>query len=393
MTDTGSKSETKEQSGLSHLLEHMCFKGTTKRPTAADISRYLDGLGAEYNAFTSHEYTGYYARAQAQKLPDILDVVADIYTNPALPATELEQEKKVIIEEINMYEDMPNHHVGDLFMELMYGDQPAGRNIAGTADSVRAITPEQLKAYHREHYTAAASTVVVAGKFHEATIVAAVEQAFSQLPQTTAPAKVAVTESQNAPAIKSLFRQTDQAHLILGVRTFSTFDPRNRALGLLAQILGGGMSSRLFQEMREKRGLGYYVHASKDSFADHGTLSVSAGVSKDRVTEALEVIIAEFKRLKTELVDATELERTKEYVIGHLYLGLEGSQELANLFGGQEVMHKPLQTPEQIEQEIRAITAQQIQKIAQDIFITEHLNLALIGPFKESAEFARTLNV
>lgn len=390
LTETGSKYENENQMGMSHFLEHMCFKGTKKRPTAMDISRELDSLGSQSNAFTSHEYTGYYARAQYKALDQIFDVVSDMYLNPTLSADELEKEKNVIVEELNMYEDMPHRNVHDIFMELLYGDQPAGRNIAGTIQSVRSTTAEAMKAYHGR-YSAPATVVVISGAFDQNHVEELVGKTFANIPQTAVVPKVKVIESQDKPGLKLKYRKTDQAHLILGLRTFDLFDPRNSTLEVLSQILGGGMSSRLFQSMREERGLGYYVRAGKDTYTDHGYMAVSAGVTTSRVAEAIEVIIAELKKFKDVLVSEEELNRVKQHIIGNMYLELEGSEELASFYGGQEIVRKPILTPAEIEAKIKAVTAADIQKLAQEFFVTKNLNLAIISQHENPEEFEKLL--
>lgn len=391
LVETGSKYETKAKNGISHFLEHMCFKGTEKRPSAHAISAELDGLGSQSNAFTGQEYTGYYAKSDAKHFKQIFDIVSDVYLNSTFPEAEIEKEKGVIVEEINMYEDMPQRHVQDVFMELLYGNQPAGWNIAGTRENVRTMTRKDFVEYKKAHYVPKATTVIVAGKVSEKEVAKEIERVFGSLKSTAKSTKGKTKDVQLKPAVLISHKQSDQTHLVLGVRSFDTYDKRNTALMMLGTILGGGMSSRLFIKLREELGVAYYVRAGNDTYSDHGAFQISAGVSNTRVQEVIGEILKECARFKTELVEKAELEKAREYLIGNMKLELESSDAWASYFGGQEVMHKKIQSPEEIEAKIRKVTAVDIQKVAQEIFVNKNLNLALIGPFENKAEFAKIL--
>jgi predicted Zn-dependent peptidase len=391
LVEAGSKYESKKESGLSHFLEHMCFKGTSKRPQAIDISRELDSLGAQSNAFTSHEYTGYYAKGAAKHFPKLFDVVSDIYLNSTLPAGELEKEKGVIVEEINMYEDMPQRHVQDLFMELLYGDQPAGWSIAGTKESVRSFVQEDFIQYKKNHYVPKATAIIVAGNIDEKKVKNIAEKIFGSVAEGKKKSKVKVIDVQSKPKILLKEKKTDQIHFVLGVRSFNVHSKKSPATALLASVLAGGMSSRLFQKLREEMGVCYYVRSVNDPYTDHGFFEISAGVDTKRFQEVVTVILAECKKLKDILVTDEELAKVKEYVIGHMKIELESSDSVAYYFGGQEILKRPLKTPEQAEKEIRAVTKAQIQKIAQEIFIPKNLNLAAIGPKQDERKLLSLL--
>ncbi|MDO8483008.1 MAG: pitrilysin family protein [bacterium] len=393
LVEAGSKYETKKLSGVSHFLEHFVFKGTAKRPKPADLSRELDALGAQYNAFTGQEYTGYYAKAHKDKIEKILDIVADMYLNPALPSSELEKERGVIIQEINMYEDEPMRHVQDLFMELLYGEQPAGWNIAGTKESVSGLTQKDLAEYRETHYVGQATTVVVSGAFNTKEIKKRVGALFGKMSDAERAAKLPVAESQKAPAILVSHKETDQTHLVLGVRAFDTFDQRARILRVLGTVLGGGMSSRLFTKLRDELGLCYYVSASPDLYTDHGVFQVAVGADTAKVSAAIRAILVELRRLADEPVPVHELRKAKDFLVGNLYLGLESSDELAQFVGMQEILRKPLKNAERVAKEIEAVTIADIQNLARGIFKSENLNLALIGPFKEKKEFESILKI
>jgi len=391
LVEAGSKYETKKINGLSHFLEHMCFKGTIKRPKAIDISKELDAIGSQYNAFTAQEYTGYYAKAEAKHFKQIFDIVSDIYLNSTFSETEMQKERGVIIEEINMYEDLPNRHVQDLIMELLYGDQPAGWNIAGVKQNILNMRRDDFVKYKKAHYVPRATTIVVAGRVTEQEVLKEVNKIFGKIPNQQKALKLKVKEKQTKPEVLVKFKKTDQTHFVLAVRTYDLFHKKNAILSVLGGVLGGGMSSRLFQKLREEMGVGYYVRAYDDAFTDHGFFQVSAGVDNKRIGEVLRAVLDECNKLKNELVGKEELEKVKECLIGNLKLSLEASDDIANFYGGQELLKKEIKSAEAKAQEIRKVTAQEIQNLAKDIFKDSKLNLALIGPFKEKSKFTKIL--
>lgn len=393
LVEAGSKYETKKINGISHFLEHMCFKGTDKRPKAIDVSKELDSLGSQYNAFTSQEFTGYYAKSDARHFKQIFDVVSDIYLNATFPETELEKEKGVIIEEINMYEDMPHRHVQDLMMKLLYGDTPAGWNIAGEKKNILAMTRKDFIKYKKEHYVPKATLIVVAGKVSEKEVMREVKKVFGGLKGGAKKGKFKVHESQNRPKALVKYKETDQTHFVLGFRTHGTLYKGNPAISVLAAILGGGMSSRLFQRLREEMGVGYYVRSYNDVYTDHGFLQISAGVDNKRMDEVLVAVLEECRKLKNTEVLEEELNKVKEYLIGNMKLSLESTDDIANFYGTQEILKKDIKTSEDKAKEIRKVTARQIKDLATTIFQNKGLNLALIGPFKEEKHFLKTLKI
>ncbi|MBI4118899.1 MAG: insulinase family protein, partial [Parcubacteria group bacterium] len=270
LVGTGSRYETKDINGISHFLEHMFFKGTAKRPGKSDIAHELDAVGAAYNAFTDKELTGYWVKVDARHADLAFDVVSDIFINSTIPAQEIEKERGVIIGEIDMYEDTPMRKIGDLFEELLYGDQPAGWDIAGRKEVIRSLTRQNFLDYLEKYYKSANVTVVVAGHIGLDDAKAKVQKYFGGVREGETSKPSACSESQSNPQIKVTYKDTDQCHLILGVRAYDIFDPRRWALGLLATILGGGMSSRLFIRIRDELGLGYYIRAGSALSTDHG---------------------------------------------------------------------------------------------------------------------------
>ncbi|HEV7702127.1 MAG TPA: pitrilysin family protein [Candidatus Paceibacterota bacterium] len=382
LVEAGSKYETKKVNGISHFLEHMCFKGTAKRPKAIDISKELDSLGSQYNAFTSAEYTGYYAKSDARHFAQVFDIVTDVYLNSTFPEAEMQKEKGVIIEEINMYEDMPSRHVQDLMMKLLYGDTPAGWNVAGEKKNILGMKRTDFVKYKKEHYVPKATLMVVAGKITSKQVMNEVNKVFKHIKNDKKVPKIRTKEAQAKPKALINFKKTDQTHFVLGVRTYDLFNKNNAILSVLGGVLGGGMSSRLFQKLREEMGVGYYVRAYNDTYTDHGFFQISAGVDNKRIDEVLEAVLEECRMLKNIKVDAEELNKVKECLIGNMKLGLESSDDIANFYGGQELLKREIKSAEERAKEIRAVTAGQIQKVAKNIFKNKGLNLALIGPFK-----------
>lgn len=389
---TGSKYETRKENGLSHFLEHMMFKGTAKRPTALAISETLDAVGGEYNAFTGKEETSYYAKVAAGHFDLALDVLSDMLLNSKLAAEEIEREKGVIAEEINMYQDTPMRYASDLFEQLLYGDTPAGRDIAGTKASVRALTRADFIDYWQRQYTALNTVVTVAGACDVKRAQAAVVRAFQPLLKTRPKAKPRVKERQAKPGLLLKPKETDQMHLRLGVRTFPVTSALRPTLAVLSAVLGGGMSSRLFISVRERQGLAYYVYTENEFFTDHGYLSAQAGVRRDKLADAVKSIGAEFRRLRDQTVRVAELTKAKEYIKGKALLGLESSDQLANFLAHQEALTGHIQTMDEYLSSIDKVTGRGIKEAAAAIFRPEKLNLAVIGPVKNEQPLAAAVN-
>ncbi len=379
----GSKYEHKDISGLSHFLEHMAFKGTTKRPQPSDIAIELDGLGAQYNAFTGQESTAYYAKARNQSVGKLVEIVSDLYLHPTFPEAELEKERGVIIEEINMYEDMPMYKVADLFLKVLYGDQPAGWSVAGRKEVIQGIKRDEFITFRTKHYTSENTIVALAGGYDPNTIRDEIFRAFGSVPRAAETALPPVVEHQEIPQILLEEKDSDQTHLVVGFRAFDVHDERKYALMVLSDVLGGGMSSRLFRKLRDEMGVAYYVHTDADLTANSGVVSARAGVSTGRVEETTRAILSEFKRLTEELIPDDELRKAKESIIGNLFLSLETSDNLAGFYTSQRVDGLNLHTPEHISASLERVTADDVQRVARDLFVNRALNFAAIGPFKE----------
>jgi len=393
LVGTGSRYETKDINGLSHFLEHMMFKGTDKRPKALAISRELDSIGAEYNAFTSKEYTGYWAKASAENKNLVLDVISDIFLNSKLDEKEINKERGVIIEEMNMYLDLPPRYVGDLYEKLLYGDQPAGWMVIGEKETVLKLNRGRFVDYFNNHYFAKNTIVAVAGNVDKEEIKESVGKLFKNVREKEPISKKGVKESQNKPQALVHYKKTDQTHFILGVRAYDMFSPKIEAADILSVILGGGMSSRLFIEIREKLGLSYYVKTGHDSYTDHGYLATASGVDNKRVGKAIATVLKEYKKVKQKPVPKAEIKKAKEYIKGKFVIGLEQSDDMAAFYANQWLLKNETLTPEEKLDKIMKVRAEDVQAAANEIFRPEKLNLALIGPFEDKGKFDKLLEV
>ena len=389
----GSKYETKKIAGLSHFLEHMFFKGTKKRLNSLAISEYLDEVGGEYNAFTSKEYTGYYAKVAARHKARAVDFVSDILLNSKFDEKEIEREKGVIIEEMNMYQDNPMAYVGELFEKLLYGDQPAGRLTIGTKKAVIAVKRDEFLKYLKKLYLAENAVACMAGNISEKESIDLVEKYMDKFLQGAPIKKKKVIEKQKKSKILLFNKSTDQTHLCLGVRAYDMNSPKRYALQLLSIILGGNMSSRLFTEIREKRGLAYYIRAAADLYTDTGYLVMQAGVRNEKAEEAIKVALEQFKKVRDEKVPEKELFKAKEFVKGKTLIGLESSDEKAMFYSLQEILRNEIEDVKTKFKKIDAVTVNDLQNAAQDIFVNDKLNLAMIGPFKKENKFLDKLKI
>ncbi|MFA6296412.1 MAG: pitrilysin family protein [Patescibacteria group bacterium] len=389
----GSKYETDKIAGLSHFLEHMFFKGTTKRPDSMAISEYLDEVGGEYNAFTSKEYTGYYAKVASKHIERGVDFVSDILLHSKFDASELEKERGVIIEEMNMYRDMPANYVSELFEKLLYGNTPAGELIVGHKESILGVKRDDFVNYFKSHYLIKNAVVCMAGNIDEKESMDLAEKYLGEFIDGKKVDKEKVIEKQEKSEILVFNKKTDQTHLCLGVRSFDMFSEKRYPLLLLSVILGGGMSSRLFSEIREKRGLAYYVRANSEEYTDSGYMVVQAGVKNENADDAIKVCIDEFKKIKDVKVSEKELKKAKEFIKGRTLIGLESSDEKAMFFSMQEVLKNKIETIEEKFKKIDAVTVEDVQKIAQEIFVNEKLNLSIIGPIENKDEYLKLLSL
>jgi predicted Zn-dependent peptidase len=391
MLAAGSRYETRDTNGIAHFAEHMFFKGTERRPTAREIGMEVDSLGGEFNAFTSKEYTGYYVRCAADYGDRALDVLVDMLRNSKFDPEEIEREKGVIVEEMNMYYDTPRDFIGGVYDQLLYGDQPLGWDVIGRKETIRGATQQTFFDYVNRWYKPERMVVGVGGHLggHE---LETIERLLGDLePQSTgAPDPTAATG--NGSQVKIHHKDSDQAHLILGVRSYPLVHPDRWALQLLSTVLGTGMSSRLFTEVRERRGLAYYVYAHNQSYTDAGSLFSQAGVDINRSEEAVETIVREFRRIAEEPVPDEELEKARALAKGRFVLRLENPQGMIVFGLGREVLNDPVLEPDEVLAGLDAITAEDMQRVAQDVIAANGLNLALIGPFEDEKPFQELLS-
>lgn len=393
MVGVGSRYETPHLSGGSHFIEHLLFKGTKRRPTALDITKELDGVGAEYNAFTSKDYTGYYIKIDGEKLELALDILGDMIWHSTYQPAEVERERGVIIEEINMYEDNPMMHMEDLFEQAIYGHHPLGWMISGTRETMKAMSRTALLEYQKKTYRPDNMVVAVAGRFEPKHLDTLVHTHFGapQRARGRAPSFRRFSAKPTGPRVTIKTKETEQVQVALGVPAVSGTHRDLPALSLLGTILGGNMSSRLFMEVREKRGLAYFVRAGVGTYQDTGTFMVQAGLERVRIEEAITAILAELGKVAKRGVTPAELTRAKEYAHGKLVLELEDSQSIASFAGRQLLLERKFETPEQKMAKLRAVARADLQRVAAKYFRRRALALALIGPFSDPKPFRRLL--
>jgi predicted Zn-dependent peptidase len=392
MLAAGSRFETPDTNGIAHFAEHMFFKGTEQRPTAQQIGLELDGIGAEFNAFTSKEYTGYYVKCAAEHREHSFDVLVDMLQHSKFDPEEIEREKGVIIEEMNMYFDTPRDYISGVYHQLLWGDTPLGWDIIGRKETVRAATRGTFQEYVQKWYRAPRMVVGVAGNFPESVrdeldkLLAEVESG-----DPGGPPPLEAPANGSGPRVKVHSKESDQAHICIGVPSYPLTHPDRYALQLVGTVLGTGMSSRLFTEVRERRGLAYYVFATNHSYTDAGTLYSQAGVDITRIDEAVETIARELKKIASEPVPAEELEKAKNVAKGRFVLQTESPHGMIMFGLRREVLEGRAPEPEEILGELDKVTVEDVQRVAQDVIARNGLNLALIGPFDDAARFEQLL--
>lgn len=380
---TGSRYETKEQNGLSHFLEHMFFKGTHKRPTTLDISQELDTLGADYNAFTGEEFTGYYVSAAAEHFPIAFDVLTDMLYNSKFEGEEIDKEKGVICEEIKMYKDNPMSYINEIEKELVYGSTPLGRDIAGTPETVNAFARQDFLQYKETFYGPENTVLVIAGNPGKNDWLKIVSGNLAHLAAGKPTSYAKQTPLNGKPEVKIGKRPIDQVHLSLTHYSFPHNDDRTIPLSVLSNILGGTMSSRLFVEVRERRGLAYYVRSSADTYHDIGTFACMAGVDPKKLPLAVETILQEIEKLKNEPVTEIELERAKQNIKGRMSLRLEDSHSIARYLATEVLEYEKIEQPEDHIAKIEKVSQSDIMEIARQVFTQEGRKLALVGPLED----------
>ena len=392
MVRAGSRWEQDRVAGISHFLEHMAFKGTTKRPSAMQIAEEIDAIGAEQNAFTGKEFTGYYIKAANAQLDLVIDMLSDMLQNSLFVEAEVERERGVILEEINMYEDHPSSKVGEISEELIFRGTSLGREIIGTKHTVSSMTRKDIVDYRNSWYTPSNIILVVSGGTTHNKVMKLVKKYLGNwVGSKTQKTKSTKYINQTKPALSIVNKKTEQTHMILALRTFDRFDPRRYPLLVLSSILGGGMSSRLFQEVRERRGLAYSVFSYSQSYLDAGYLGIKAGLDTKRLIQALEVIMEELRRVLNEEIPEKELTKAQEHIKGNFILSLEDSGDVANHYAVKYLLEGEIKTPQQVIDRINSVTVEDVKAVAKDIIKDKNINFAAIGPIKDRQKIAKLL--
>ncbi len=386
LVGTGSRYEANANNGIAHFFEHMAFKGSSSYPDAMTLSSTVEGVGGEFNAFTSKEYTGYWIKAPTKHIEIMTDVLADMVQRPLLKEDEIEKEKGVIVEEINMYEDMPARKVAEVYDSLLYKTSPLGFDTLGTKDTVTSFTRETFNNYLQSYYYPNNSVFVIAGGLSDfKNSKELIKEKFGKWGKTSSPTYTKYVDTQNKPEIAVHTKKTEQAHFVLGFRSFSYFDKRKPILNVLATLLGGGMSSRLFHEVRERRGLCYYISTERDSYADTGTIYTRAGVATKQsvVEEAIQVTLDQHSAVAEGDINDVELTRAKELLKGRIILSLEDSFSTAYFFGKRKLTENKVESLESVLESIEKVTKEQVTKLANELFVSSKLNIAVVGPFEK----------
>ncbi len=389
----GSRNEDDKNNGVSHFVEHLMFKGTSKRPSTMDISKELDGVGADYNAFTGKDHTGYYIKADSRHLSLAVEMLSDMLHNSKFDKEEVNRERGVIIEEIKMYEENPLMHIEDVFESLIFKETVLGREIAGPKINIKNISRDALYNYYQKYYYSGNLVLSLAGNFKTKEALALINHFF---PVKKSKKRVKITpvkkSLQKTSQVQLVNRPLEQVQLMLGWTSVSKKDKKFLALQMLANILGGNMSSRLFLQIRERRGLCYSIRAGVNGYEDISNFAISAGLNKDKIEEAIQAIREEIDKVKNEGISAEELAQAKENIRGRLILRLENSSAYLAFLSDQELFGQKPKTLEELLQEVDKITLKQVNQIAKDIFVMSQSNLALIGPFADKKKFLNLLN-
>ncbi|HEX5174388.1 MAG TPA: pitrilysin family protein [Gaiellaceae bacterium] len=390
MLAAGSRYETPETSGIAHFSEHMFFKGTERRPTAKEIAGAIDAIGGEFNAFTGKENTTYYVKCAAEHRDVALDVLVDMLRNSRFPEDEIEREKGVIVEEMNMYYDTPRDFIGGVYEQLLWGDQPLGWDIIGRKETIRDATRDTFLGYLDRWYKPSRMVVGVAGRIGDG-LLERVQELLGDLSDgDTGEPEPAAARTNGRVVVHT--KQSEQAHVSLGVHSIPLDHPDRYALQLLATALGGGMSSRLFSEVRERRGLAYYVYGLNHSYTDAGTLYAQAGVDIARIDDAVTTIAAELRKIAAEPLGAEELEKARNFAKGRFVLQLESPQGLMMFGLRREVLERRLPNPDEVLRGLDAVTSEDVARVATDLIAPDRLRLAVIGPFDDASRFEPLLD-
>jgi predicted Zn-dependent peptidase len=389
---TGSRYERIEEAGISHFLEHLCFKGTKKRPTAKEIAESIDGVGGYLNGGTDREFTVFYAKVAAQHLQLALDVLLDLIREPLLDSREMEKERQVVLEELAMVADSPPQLAELLMDAALWPNQPLGRDVAGSRESVVAMTRDMVLDYQGRQYVPNNLVIAVAGQMEHQQVADAVWQARGPW-EAGQPRSWVPAADGGGPRCSLRHKATEQAHLSLALRGLALGHPDRHALSLLSLILGEGMSSRLFLDLREQRGLVYDIHSYVTHFLDTGAFAIYTGVDPRKAGEALQRVLAEVARLRDEGVEERELVKAREMAKGRLLLRLEDSRAVSGWIGGQELLLGQVRSVEEALADLAAVTTEDVQRVARQLLVSEGLHLAVVGPYRSDKRFVASLRL
>ena len=389
----GSRYEEKKFNGISHFLEHLHFKGSKKYPSAKKLSEAIDAVGGEFNANTGKEHTQYYIRAAYEHFPLVFDVLTDMIQNPRFDEKEMNREKSVIIEEINMYKDNPQINVDALFEELLWPTCALGRDIAGTPEVIKAVTRKDILNYRDSWYQPGNMIIALAGNFKNEDIESMVDRHWSKLTNKKFGKYTPTVQKQTKPRFIVQEKVTEQAHMIVGFGAYGYRSKYNYPLRLMSAVLGGGMSSRLFLRIRERMGLAYYVGSSYNNYLDAGNFTIQAGLKVSAGPQALEVILDELRKMRDKGVSEFELKKAKDYIKGKIALAIEDPHDKMEWYLGQEAFLGRIRTLKQMFEELDLVTREDVLKISRDIIDNDNLNLAIIGPYKDPSIFEKKLKL
>lgn len=389
----GSRYEEEPQNGLSHFLEHLHFKGSKNFPSAKKLSEVVDSIGGEFNANTGKEHTQYFIRAAHEHMDLVFGVLTDMLQNPLFNEKEIDRERGVIIEEINMYKDTPQFATEALFEETLWPNQPLGRDIAGTADVISTVRKKDILDYREKYYVPGNTIIAVSGKFDADKLEDLVQKNWANLPNKKHGSYKPVVIKQNKPAVSLQTKTTEQAYMNVGFQGYSYKNKNNQALRLLSAVLGGGMSSRLFLRIRERLGLAYYVSTTYNNYLDAGSFLVSSGLKVKSTPQALEIILEELRKVRDKGVSKAELGKAKEYIKGKIALAMEDPHDKLEWYLGQEAFMGRIRTVKQAFEELEKVNLEQVHAVAQDLIKNECLNLAIVGPFEDKSIFEKRLQI
>ncbi len=390
LVGAGSRYEHQEIRGISHFLEHMFFKGGERFVDTKAVSEAIDSVGGEFNAFTGKEYAGYYVKVGGENIKIAINVLSDMMVNAKFKQEEIEKERGVILEEYNMYQDTPMYQIGWHFENLVFGDQPLGWDQIGTKELIKSVNHEDFVEYKNKLYTPDNTVIAVVGNIEHKEVTDMINDYFGKM-QGEKAYKFKALEQKDGGRVYLKEKKTEQAHIAVGFPGYPERSADHWAMKLLAVMLGGNMSSRMFLGVREAKGLAYYIHTSTDNYIDGGTIVTNAGVDLKRIDEAISGIIEQYHKIRDEKISEAELKKAKAYLKGKMVLGLEDSEEFAHLLSKYELLHGEARSPEEILKMVEKVTLGDVERVAKDVIDDSKMKLAVIGPYDDKSRFEALL--